>query len=124
MEIDFKIVKKIGWGSCKILRDDDIMSSVVEIMGDWRSNYITCPSNPKEVLAITLPFFIIIVKNMRFFYSFEVKVLDDKNMKRTFRLTNITVLYFTIFPINFIEFNTWIKKSNKNNLLYFSVIFD
>ncbi|KAG0604948.1 hypothetical protein M758_9G021300 [Ceratodon purpureus] len=66
------------------------MSSVVEIMGDWRSNYITCPSNPKEVLAITLPFFIIIVKNMRFFYSFEVKVLDDKNMKRTFRLTNIT----------------------------------
>ena len=84
-------MKKIGWGSCKILTDDDLMSTVVEIMGDLHTNYITCPANPKEVLAITLPFFIIIVKNMRFFFSFEVTILDDNKIKRTFRLSNITV---------------------------------
>jgi hypothetical protein len=90
-------VKKVGWGSCRILRDDDIMSEVIEVMGDLKTNYITCPSNPKEVLAITLSFFIMIIKNMRFFYSFEVQVLDNKNIKRTFQLSNITVHYFTIF---------------------------
>lgn len=94
-------MKKVGWGSCKILIDDDIMSSVLEIMGDLRFNYITCPLNPKEVLAISLSVFIIIVKNMRFFYSFEVQVLDDKNMKRTFQFSNTTVHYFTIFLSQF-----------------------
>lgn len=76
-----------------MLLDDDILSNVLEIRGDVRFNYITCPPDPKEVLAINLPFFTMIVKNMRFFYQFEVQILDDKNKKRTYRFTNRDVSY-------------------------------
>jgi len=85
--------QKIGWGHVEMVIDDDILSNVLEIRGDMHKNYITCPCDPNELLAISLPIFTIIIKNMRFFYQFEVQVLDDKNIKRTYQLTNTIVSY-------------------------------
>lgn len=58
--------------------------------------YITCPANEKETLGIKLPFLVMIIKNvLNFFYmklkkyfTFEVQVLDDKNVRRRFRASN------------------------------------
>lgn len=83
-------------GHIKRCTDEDIQSSVLEIMGcNVSTNYITCPTNPKEGLAIKLPFLVMIIKNMKRFFSFEVQVLDDKNMKRRFRASNYQVAHYS-----------------------------
>merc|ERR1719169_7057 len=52
------------------------------------TNYITCPGDPKKTLGIKLPFLVMIIKNLKKYFSFEVKVLDDKNIRRRFRASN------------------------------------
>jgi len=69
--------------------DDDIQSSVLEIMGtNVSSNYITCPADPRLTLGIKLPMFVMIIKNMKKYFTFEVQILDDKNVRRRFRVSN------------------------------------
>lgn len=52
-------------GHIKRLTDQDIQSSVLEIMGTNVTNaYITCPQNEKETLGIKLPFLVMIIKNV------------------------------------------------------------
>ncbi|KAG0623109.1 hypothetical protein M758_3G149000 [Ceratodon purpureus] len=81
--------KQVQNGHIKRCTDEDIQSSVLEIMGtNVSTNFITAPPNPKEILAIRLPFLVMIIKNMRRYFSFEVQVLDDKNIKRRFRASN------------------------------------
>jgi len=36
--------------------------------------YITCPADPEKTLAIKLPFLILVIKNMKKYFSFEVQV--------------------------------------------------
>jgi len=36
--------------------------------------YITCPADPLKTLAIKLPFLILVVKNMKKYFTFEVTV--------------------------------------------------
>ena len=65
------------------------------------TNYITCPADANKTLGIKLPFLVMIIKNVRkqfnifnlFFqlkkyFTFEVQVLDDKNVRRRFRASN------------------------------------
>eukprot|EP00798_Chlamydomonas_sp_ICE-L_P010583 gene10583-12243_t len=76
-------------GHIKRITDADIQSSVLEICGDNVSTtYVTTPCNPKETLGIKLPFLVMIIKNMKKYFSFEVTVLDDKNVRRRFRASN------------------------------------
>lgn len=80
---------KVRNGHVKRITDEDIQSSVLEIVGSNVSTcYITCPANPKQTLGIKLPFLVMIIKNMKKYFSFEVTVLDDKNMRRRFRASN------------------------------------
>ena len=52
-------------GHIKRITDQDIQSSVLEIMGtNVSTNYITCPVDPKKTLAIKLPFLVMIIKNV------------------------------------------------------------
>lgn len=52
-------------GHIKRLTDQDIQSSVLEIMGTNVTNaYITCPQNKEETLGIKLPFLVMIIKNV------------------------------------------------------------
>ena len=36
--------------------------------------YITCPADPEKTLAIKLPFLILVIKNMKKYFTFEVQV--------------------------------------------------
>ena len=52
-------------GHIKRITDQDIQSSVLEIMGtNVSTNYITAPADPKETLGIKLPFLVMIIKNV------------------------------------------------------------
>ena len=81
--------KKVCNGHIKRITDNDIQSSVLEIMSTNISTcFITCPVNPQHTLGIKLPFLVMIIKNLKKYFSFEVQVLDDKNVRRRFRASN------------------------------------
>ena len=50
--------------------------------------FITCPSGTAQTLGIKLPFLVLVVKNVKKYFSFEVQLLDDKNIRRRFRASN------------------------------------
>jgi hypothetical protein len=94
--------KKVRNGHIKRLTDVDIQSSVLEIAGtNVSTTYIQCPEQPKKGktgkigkkkgpkdLGIKLPFLVMIIKNLKKYFTFEVMVLDDKNVRRRFRASN------------------------------------
>ncbi|CAJ0932191.1 unnamed protein product, partial [Mesorhabditis belari] len=76
-------------GHIKRITDEDIESLVIEIMGaNVSTTHITCPHDPKKGLGIKLPYIVLIVKNMKKYFTFEVQILDDKGVKRRFRASN------------------------------------
>lgn len=79
-------------GHIKRPQDEDIQSNVLEIVGsNIQSTYITCPADPAATLGIKLPFLVMIVKNLKKYFTFEIQVLDDKNVRRRFRASNFQV---------------------------------
>lgn len=75
-------------GHIKRLTDNEVNSIVLEIVStNVATTYITCPKN-NQVLGIKLPFLVMIVKNLKRYFSFEITILDDKNMRRRFRISN------------------------------------
>lgn len=79
-------------GHIKRPQDEDIQSNVLEIIGsNIQSTYITCPADPAATLGIKLPFLVMIVKNLKKYFTFEIQVLDDKNVRRRFRASNFQV---------------------------------
>lgn len=87
--MDFVIVVN---GHIKRPQDEDIQSNVLEIIGsNIQSTYITCPADPAATLGIKLPFLVMIVKNLKKYFTFEIQVLDDKNVRRRFRASNFQV---------------------------------
>ncbi|KAJ1622341.1 Cilia/flagella-associated protein 20/WDR90/C3orf67 [Pavlovales sp. CCMP2436] len=83
-------------GHLKRITDADICSSVLEIASsNVSTTFITCPAidpnDPKskhKTLGIKLPFLVMIIKNLKKYFTFEVMVLDDKGVKRRFRASN------------------------------------
>lgn len=94
-------------GHIKRPHDEDIQSNVLEIVGsNIQSTYITCPADPAATLGIKLPFLVMIVKNVKKYFTFEIQVLDDKNVRRRFRASNFQVcklacVYWYHFPDGF-----------------------
>ena len=86
--------KYVRNGHIKRITDADIQSSVLEIIGsNVSTTYITCPAQEKgkkrkKVLGIKLPFLVMIIKNLKKYFTFEVQVMDDKNVRRRFRASN------------------------------------
>merc|ERR1712018_923687 len=81
--------KKVRNGHIKRITDNDIQSLVLEIVGtNVSTTYITCPADPKKTLGIKLPFLVMIIKNLKKYFTFEVTVLDDKAVNRRFRASN------------------------------------
>lgn len=53
----------------------NMKSLVLEIVGtNVSTTYITCPADPKKTLGIKLPYLVMIVKNMKKYFTFEVQV--------------------------------------------------
>ncbi len=76
-------------GHIKRITDQDIQSSVLEIVGtNVSTTFITCPADAGKTLGIKLPFLVMILKNLKKYFTFEVQVLDDKNVRRRFRASN------------------------------------
>ena len=87
-------------GHIKRITDNDIKSSVLEIMGNNVSTtYISAPLNKKKTLGIKLPFLVMVIKNLKKYFTFEVQVLDDKGIKRRFRASTYQVSQ-TLFLIS------------------------
>jgi len=40
----------------------------------FSTTYITCPADPKKTLGIKLPFLVMIIKNLKKYFTFEVQV--------------------------------------------------
>lgn len=67
--------KKVRNGHIKRITDDDIQSLVLEIVGTNVSTaYLTCPADPRKTLGIKLPFLVMIIKNLKKYFTFEVQV--------------------------------------------------
>ncbi|KAG0433146.1 hypothetical protein HPB47_020176 [Ixodes persulcatus] len=82
-------VEGVRNGHIKRITDNDIQSFVLEILGtNVSTTFITCPADPRKTLGIRLPYLIMIVKNMKKYFTFEVQILDDKNVRRRFRASN------------------------------------
>ncbi|KAL7445455.1 hypothetical protein ACHAXH_010069 [Discostella pseudostelligera] len=80
---------KVKNGHINRITDQDIQSSVLEILGtNVSTNYIVCPADSKQTIGIKLPFLVMIIKNLNKYFTFEVQVLDDKGVKRRFRASN------------------------------------
>lgn len=41
------------------------------------TTYITCPANLRQTLGIKLPFLVMIVKNMKKYFTFEIQILGN-----------------------------------------------
>ncbi|XP_046992033.1 cilia- and flagella-associated protein 20 isoform X1 [Schistocerca americana] len=66
--------KKVRNGHIKRITDNDIQSLVLEIVGsNVSTTYITCPADPKKTLGIKLPFLVMIIKNLKKYFTFEVQ---------------------------------------------------
>lgn len=67
--------KKVRNGHIKRITDNDIQSLVLEILGsNVSTTYITCPADPRKTLGIKLPFLVMIIKNLKKYFTFEVQV--------------------------------------------------
>ena len=53
------------------------------------STYITSPPPGMPSLGISLPILVLIVKNLKRYFTYQVLILDDQNLRRRFRMTNI-----------------------------------
>ena len=60
--------------------------AVLEIVDEHLDPLITRPVNPQHTLGIKLLFLVMIIKNLKKDFSFEVQVLDDKNVRCRFRV--------------------------------------
>lgn len=85
------LVPTVHNGHIKRLTDEDIQSLVLEVSStNVSSTYITTPPG-KGTLGVKLPYLVMIIKNMKKYFTFEVEVLDDKGFKRRFRASNFQV---------------------------------
>ncbi|OQV15229.1 Cilia- and flagella-associated protein 20 [Hypsibius exemplaris] len=76
-------------GHVKRITDADVQSLVLELLSsNVSTTWITCPPEKKQVLGIKLPFLVMIVKNLKKYFTFEIQVIDDKNVRRRFRASN------------------------------------
>ncbi|XP_034253136.1 cilia- and flagella-associated protein 20-like isoform X2 [Thrips palmi] len=77
-------------GHIKRITDSDIRNSLVlELTGtNVATTYISAPINPHASLGIKLPFLCMVIKNLKKYFSFEITILDDKNMRRRLRASN------------------------------------
>ncbi|KAF5908826.1 UPF0468 protein C16orf80, partial [Clarias magur] len=79
-------------GHIKRVTDNDIQSLVLEVEGtNVSTTYITCPADHTKTLGIKLPLLNMTIKNLKKYFIFEVQVLDDKNVRRRFRVSNYRI---------------------------------
>ena len=51
----------------------------------YSTTFITCPADPKKTLGIKLPFLVMIIKNLKKYFTFEVQVCLFCRIKINFK---------------------------------------
>lgn len=75
-------------GCIKRYIDPLIRSMVFEIAGNNVStSYMMCPKGD-DVLGIVMPYLVMVVRNLHKYWSFEITILADDNIRRRFRVSN------------------------------------
>uniref|UniRef100_A0A0A9W8N9 CFA20 domain-containing protein n=1 Tax=Lygus hesperus TaxID=30085 RepID=A0A0A9W8N9_LYGHE len=98
--------KNVKNGYVKRVTDEQVKSLVLELIGNnVVSTYIACPADMSESLGIKLPFLVLIVKNLKKYFTFEIQVLDDKQTRRKFTISNASTQtrirnFETTLPVN------------------------
>lgn len=60
-------------GNIRRITDEDISSSAMDIVSpNVSKSFISCPKNENETLGIKLPFLVMVIKNLKKEFSFEV----------------------------------------------------
>ncbi|KAL7676418.1 hypothetical protein ACOME3_002671 [Neoechinorhynchus agilis] len=78
--------QQVRGGKIEFVEDSVIDSKVLELTSSSiSSTFISCPSCSSEGLGIKLPIFVMIVKNLDKYFSFEVEIIDDRSVVRHFR---------------------------------------
>ena len=71
---NIEILSQIRSGHVKRVTDPDIRSLAIEILGsNVNTTFITTPINPQQMLGIRLPFLVLVVKNIKRYFIFEVQ---------------------------------------------------
>ena len=80
---------KVENGYIKKLNDEEIKSPIIEIFSSTAENtFITTPKESNDKLKIKLPLISLVLKNIERYFSLEVLILDDNNIKRLFKASN------------------------------------
>ena len=53
------------------------IAHVSHIFNICSTTFITCPADPKKTLGIKLPFLVMIIKNLKKYFTFEVQVCSQ-----------------------------------------------
>ncbi|KXJ76558.1 cilia- and flagella-associated protein 20 [Aedes albopictus] len=76
-------------GHAKRVTDEELKLMSFELMGaNVATTYMVAPKCPCPSLGVKLPFLVLLVKNLKKFFSFEIQILDDRNLLRRFRASN------------------------------------
>merc|ERR1712071_722708 len=71
--------KKVRNGHIKRITDNDIQSLVLEIEGtNVSTTYITCPADAKKTLGIKLPYLVMIIKNLKKYFTLRCRYSTTK----------------------------------------------
>jgi len=76
-------------GYIKRVTDQETKNAVYEIIStSVNSTFITCPKEQDIELGVKLPVLVLICKFLKKYFTFEIHVLDDTNIRRRFRISN------------------------------------
>ncbi|EAT37316.1 AAEL010658-PA [Aedes aegypti] len=76
-------------GHAKRVTDEELKLMSFELMGaNVATTFMVAPKCPCPSLGVKLPFLVLLVKNLKKFFSFEIQILDDRNLLRRFRASN------------------------------------
>lgn len=76
-------------GQCKRITDADLNTLVLELSSvNSTTTFITAPPDPRQSLAVKLPFVTLIVKNSHKYFGFEIQIRDDENQLRRYQASN------------------------------------
>ncbi|XP_008207490.1 cilia- and flagella-associated protein 20-like [Nasonia vitripennis] len=80
---------KVQNGCVRRVTDEQVRALALELSGTNVSTcYLYCPKDPKGSLGIHMPYLVMIIKSMKKYFTFEITVLDDRNVHRRFRMSN------------------------------------
>jgi hypothetical protein len=66
--------KEVHNGHIKRIMDGDMQSSVIEIAGaNVSTNFISCPADPNQILAIKMPYLVLLIKYVRIIHKYSSK---------------------------------------------------